>query len=219
MFAVKIDSVVWRPIVREHAPCLGIEQSEAGEHLVWTCPTTLAPGEKLLVPIRIGYVPQTLEDRDAVTGSLADWSSLLRTSTCLQKKMGTSGLRANQANHAVPLLKTYLFGPELSVVGLAVNGARIDLEQRSANFSDLVMSMEGLSCPDLSSWDTANQIWVEHGKVLDKAPSQLRWESERPQIVSRLQVTLPNRGARAGDRVHQGCRTGLDPERQRDDRA
>ena len=138
---------------------------------------TLAPGQKLLVLTRISFVPQ-LSDRSPVTDNVTDWSKLLRTSTQVQKKKGTGGLRANQASHAVPLLKTYLFGPELSVAGLTVNGARVDLEQRTANFSDLVMSREGMSCPYLLSWDATSRTWAEHGKVLDKAPTENREYSE-----------------------------------------
>lgn len=151
---------------------------------------TLAPGERLLVPTRITFVPQVWDGAPA-TNNVADWSKLLRTSTQVQKKIGTSGLRATEANHAVPLLKTYLFGPELSIAGLTVNGKLIDLEQRSANFSDLVMSSEALSCPYLLSWDAANRTWVEHGKVLDKAPNQTREYSEPkwfPGFRSRFRV-------------------------------
>ena len=152
---------------------------------------TLAPGERLLILTRISFVPQVWGDTGAVTDNVADWSKRLRASTQVQKKFGTSGLRGSPANHAVPILKTYVFGPELSVAGLTVNGARIDLEQRSANFADLVMSMEGLSCPYLSSWDEASKAWVEHGKVLDQAPHESREYSELksfPGFRSRFRI-------------------------------
>lgn len=151
---------------------------------------TLAPGEKLLIPTRISFVPEA-SDEGPVTDNIADRSKLLRASTQIQKKMGTSGLRVNEASHAVPMLKTYVFGPELSVTGLTVNGARIGLEQRSANFADLVMSVEGLSCPYLLSWDTASKTWIDHGKVLDKAPNESREYSELrdlPGFRSRLRI-------------------------------
>ena len=138
---------------------------------------TLAPGERVLVPLKISLEPQIWEGGPA-TDNAADWSKLLRTSAQFQRKLGTSGLRASPASHAVPLLKTYLFGPELSIIGLTIDGRRIELEQRSANFSDLVITIEGLSCPYLLSWDAANRTWVEHGKVLDKAPSRAREYSE-----------------------------------------
>jgi hypothetical protein len=134
----------------------------------------LAPGERLLVPTKISFVPQVWP----TTTNSADWSKLMRASTQIQKRIGTSGLLANDGNHAVPLLKTYLFGPELSIAGLTVNGKVISLEQRSANFSDLVRSIEGLSCPYLVSWDATSQTWIEHGKVLDKAPNQAREYTE-----------------------------------------
>ena len=53
------------------------------------------------------------------------------------------------------------------------------------------MSMEGGSCPYLFSWDAANQKWVEHGKVLDRAPSQAREYSELksfPGFKSRFRI-------------------------------
>jgi hypothetical protein len=54
---------------------------------------TLAPGQKLLVPTRISFVPH-LSNVSPVTDNVADWSKLVRTSAQILKKMGTGGLRA-----------------------------------------------------------------------------------------------------------------------------
>jgi hypothetical protein len=142
----------------------------------------LAPGERLLVPTRISFVPQVWDGAPTTTNG-ADWSKSMRASSQIQRRMGTSGLRANDANHAVPLLRTYLFGPELSIAGLTVNGKVVNFEQRSANFSDLVRSTEGLSCPYLVSWDATSGTWTEHGKVLDKAPNQAREYTDAKSVA------------------------------------
>ena len=49
---------------------------------------------------------------------------------------------------------------------------RLDLIERAANFMDMSVAYEAGSCPYLLAWDAKERDWVNHGKVLHKAPSK-----------------------------------------------
>jgi hypothetical protein len=132
----------------------------------------LAPGQKLLFATRINLVPQC-EEGQGCAGDAGDWSKMLKASADIQQRLKPNIFR-NMTRTAVPLLKTYVYGPDISISGVIINGERIDFTQRSANFVDLVMSREGLSCPYLMTWDEQQGKWVVRRKILDKAPDKQR---------------------------------------------
>lgn len=149
----------------------------------------LAPGQKLLFPTRITLVPQCQEGQGCA-GDAGDWSRMLKASADIQRHFKPNVFR-NMTRTAVPLLKTYVYGPDVSIGGVVINGERIDFTQRSANFVDLVMSREGLSCPYLMSWDVQRGKWVVRRKILDKAPDKQReyTDVERfPGFQSRFRI-------------------------------
>jgi hypothetical protein len=130
---------------------------------------TLAVGEKVLVPLRIILGPDQ---------SVTDAFGYRQTASELNRRLGTSGFSGNAGAFAAPSQKTYVYGPEVAIGGLSVNGSRVDLAKRSANFMEITMSSEEGSCPHLLSWDEYRSDWVDHGKVLDKAPSSDREYTE-----------------------------------------
>jgi hypothetical protein len=85
-----------------------------------------------------------------------------------------NGFKGADTGHALPDLPDYTYGPELRVRGFLVNESRVDLERQASNFIDLSVSPEIGSCPYLLSWDAKSREWIDHGKVLHKAPSQAR---------------------------------------------
>jgi hypothetical protein len=126
---------------------------------------TLVPGEKLLVPTRITFVPN--ETFFAIVPDRGQRSNEFHA------RVGTNGFRGNVSNHGAPSFsfKNYAFGHEMNVSGFVVDGKNVDLNRRpSSNFGDLVVSRETGSCPFLMSWDRQKEEWIDHGKVLDKAP-------------------------------------------------
>jgi len=123
---------------------------------------TLAPGEKVLVPLRIGL---------GIDEYLVDLFKHRQTSVQIQKKVGAKGFTGNVAGHGAPNLKSYTYGPEIALTGLTVNGTPLDLTRRSVNYIEMTMSAEEGSCPYLTS-EGPDGTWIEHGKVLDKAPRQ-----------------------------------------------
>jgi hypothetical protein len=126
---------------------------------------TLAPGEKALLPMKI-----TLSSEEFLT----DIFGYRQASTEIQKRIGANGFRGNVTGHAAPTFQNYLYGPELVIGGISVNGKRVDLAGRSANRLEMTMSGEIGSCPYLLSSNGKDADWIEHGKVLDKAPSRQR---------------------------------------------
>lgn len=127
---------------------------------------TLAPGESLLIPLRIVFAapPAPATTRDA--------------SGQLFRRLGASGFGGNAAGHALPAPRTYVYGAEIAVSGVMVDGQRIDLLRRSSNFIDVAVSPEGGSCPFLLSWDKHEAEWIDQGKVLHRAPERAREYTE-----------------------------------------
>ena len=64
-----------------------------------------------------------------------------------------------------------MYGPEIKITGLMVQGKSISLVRPSANFVDIALAFEGKSCPYLLSFEPTRQRWLAHGKVLHRAPS------------------------------------------------
>jgi hypothetical protein len=164
---------------------------------------TLMPGESALVPTRIAIlVPNYKRSEFKNEAEASD----------LHRRVPMSGYTGNTSGHRAPPLVDYAFGPELAVTGFEAGGARVELADRAPNFVNLtVASLEG-SCPYLLSRRGSSSAWVNHGKVLDKAPrkalayteartfrgfrSQFRLEEREPEVAlinaARLHVTLQN---------------------------
>ncbi|MCP4933725.1 MAG: hypothetical protein GY927_05835 [bacterium] len=66
-------------------------------------------------------------------------------------------------------LPGYVYGPEVLLKGLEVNGERLDLEGQSSNFVSLTTGDEGGSCPYLHVWSSELNDYINTGKILDKA--------------------------------------------------
>jgi hypothetical protein len=130
---------------------------------------TLAVGEKVLIPLRIILGPDQ---------SVGDLFGYRRTAGELYRRLGQGGFAGTTGGFAAPSLKTYVYGSEVAIGGFSVNGSRVDLAKRSANFMEVTMSSEEGSCPYLLSWDEYKNDWIDHGKILDKAPSSDRQYTE-----------------------------------------
>ena len=153
----------------------------------------LAPGERLLVATRVAFVPNGLFRR------LDSGRSVAGRTTFSPAPAQTDSVARDQVS--VSTFRNYAYGPEINVTGFLVNSTGVDLNQRpSANFGDLAVTRETGSCPFLMSWDAERQEWIDHGKVLDKAPrpdlqysevkvfpgfqSRFRIEEREPEIAS-----------------------------------
>jgi hypothetical protein len=107
------------------------------------------------------------------------------------RRLHSRGIASRPNVFAVPDLKEYVFGPELKVAGLVVNGNTINFREKSQNFMDIAYSgLEG-SCPYLLSWDNERRDWTERGKILHEANDASREQTQTivlPGFVSRFRL-------------------------------
>lgn len=68
-----------------------------------------------------------------------------------------------------PNRSAYIYGPEIALKGISVDGQPILFDRAAYNFLNLTAGDEGGSCPFLYSWDGNRQKWVLHRKVIHKA--------------------------------------------------
>jgi hypothetical protein len=81
----------------------------------------------------------------------------------------------------LPQRSQYVYGPEVQIAGMIIDGATVMFEGTSANFLEFTASAEGGSCPFLYSWNEARGGWLSHGKVIDEAREK---KNERTELVS-----------------------------------
>jgi hypothetical protein len=134
-----------------------------------TMSENLAPGQKLLIPVKIGFAPNGyLDENFAYPQSAAD----------THKRLGANGFKGNTAGFGAPDSKNYVFGTEFTVGGLVANDKQIVLSERPANFLDMAVAMLEGSCPYLLSWDGVGGDWIDHGKILHEAKGKKSEYSE-----------------------------------------
>ena len=80
-------------------------------------------------------------------------------------------------------LPGYVYGPEVLLKGLEVNGERLDLEGQSSNFVSLTTGDEGGSCPYLSVWSDQHKEFISTGKMLEKAKGAGLEQSDRRRFT------------------------------------
>jgi hypothetical protein len=130
---------------------------------------TLAPREKVLVPLRIFLSPNEDTTRQF---------RYRETANQIQKQIRARGYSGNVGGYGAPIFRNYVYGPQVALAGLVINGTRVDLAGGSANYLEITMSMEAGSCPYLLS-QAADGDWIDYGKVLHKAPNK---ESEYSEL-------------------------------------
>lgn len=121
----------------------------------------IPPGKSLVVPLAI-----TL----AVSGkSPSGASKQLVAQTA--KRLG-----ASPKQHVVQSDKKVVVGEAYGLNGLRIGGDSLRLEGHSANYASIQNDLEG-SCPYLATHSSADG-WVERGKILHRAHSAAREETE-----------------------------------------
>ena len=127
----------------------------------------LAAGQRMLIPMRI-----VLATDNYTHGLFDDYKVSMEQ---IHRVLGgaTGYAKAVKSYNRTPKFKDYSYGPTLSIDGLVVNGTKLSMaKRRSSNSIDLSTVAEIGSCPYLLSWDEKGREWVEHGKVLHKAPAK-----------------------------------------------
>jgi hypothetical protein len=142
---------------------------------------SIGPGQSILVPIGI-----KLPKPERPSFQSAKQSQEIFT------RVGLNGYSGSKSQYGLEDLKDFVYGPEVDVEAVGLNGRRLFLKQQPrANFTRLVPSIEGLSCPYLLAWSDKDREWINHGKVLHEAPSSDREYTERRTFagfVSRFRI-------------------------------
>lgn len=152
----------------------------------------LGPGERVLIPLRMRFVQSnSLASRfqnigaaqrfyDRVMAEPADrLFSYSDQSVSIAKRVDT--FRVPESPSSAP----YIYGPELQISGLVVDGERVNLEDASANYLELTAGEGYGSCPFLYYWQAERREWIKYGKVIDDANTP---EKARSELVH---LTLP----------------------------
>jgi hypothetical protein len=132
----------------------------SSEELLCAMNEKIAPGQKLLLPLKISFVAVP----GIIPGNQFDYP---KTARKLYDELGTSGYTGNAAFRA-PELKDYVYGPEIDLSGVLVDGKGTALRPEGTNELNLTISSGSGSCPYLLSWDEEERSWADHGKVLHK---------------------------------------------------
>jgi hypothetical protein len=152
----------------------------------------LAPGERVLVPLKMTFVaPKGLAN--AFIGKLADARKIqgeiaklpagaVVTETPPGEQAPLSKTKDSFKPPLLPRVTPYLWGPELTLKGLMADGKRIVLDDTSANFLELTAGEGYGSCPFLYSYDEAKATWVSHGKVIDNADDASKEMTQEVEI-------------------------------------
>ena len=143
---------------------------------------SIQPGHSLLAPTRITLKPNPSYQlrHEASVGPPATY-----------QRLRAKGITARANVFAIPELHDFVFGPELKVAGLRVEGNAIDFREKPLNDMEIAFSGQVGSCPYLLSWDNERRDWTEHGKVLHQASDASREETQTialPGFVSRFRL-------------------------------
>lgn len=172
---------------------------------------TLAPGEKIAVPLRILFVQAGGHDAVFQTDYLSglppiNLAAAARIYQSIQStKPGTiiTVKNADDPVHALkkvresfgppsaPAAADFAWGPAIDLRGVTLNGQRVDFDRGAPNaFTITVVAGYG-SCPYLYAFDESAKDWVRHGKVIDNANSPEKEMTQRvefPGLVDRFSI-------------------------------
>lgn len=144
----------------------------------------LGAGERLLVPLAIVFPPGTYNPFGDLEQAREIFASRIQS-----KPPGTifaMGKGANKNEKAKesfappsgPQRRTYVYGPEVALAGIAINGRRIDLQASDPSILAMTAGTGEGSCPYLTAWNPETGRWSEFGKVLDKAKGKKLEQSQ-----------------------------------------
>jgi hypothetical protein len=161
-------------------------------------PVTILPGNSLVVPTRLNFVPSdSLSDlfRDSATARrtyehISGGSDEFITSSC-----NGSMIRVRKAEFAAPTRpspRIYSYGPAITVKGMSIGGTEVDFDRPLSNFFGVAAGWGYGSCPYVYAVDAGEHEWVRHGKTIDNASSPAKEMTQRlelPGAVTRFKIS------------------------------
>jgi hypothetical protein len=160
-------------------------------------PVTLSPGDTLIIPLRLNFVPS-----DSVGEAFGNLPAAVRThdliasapgefitSTC-----GNSTIQVRKSEFGAPTRpapRIYSYGPAVTLKGVSIGGEKVDFDRPLSNFFQVVAGSGYGSCPYVYAMDAGERQWARHGKIIDNASSPIKEMTQRLQLpgnVTRFKI-------------------------------
>lgn len=154
---------------------------------------TLAPGEKIAIPLRITFVASEDARKIFSNSALSHQvyqgivSSPAKTVFSTKNVDGSNIRKTRDSFRApsAPSFEDFVFGPAWELRGVSVNNHRVSLSETSRNYVEFTtVSNEGGSCPFLYVWDQKTQKWVWRGKVIHRANAKDKETTQEVELRS-----------------------------------
>jgi hypothetical protein len=158
--------------------------------------TTLRPGEKIAIPLKIVFVPAG--GADAIFQSGLDPVPLDRPAaeqafkaimaakpgTIFREKESDAKQRLRKVRESfgaptVPKVSDYTYGPAFDLKGLTLSGERVEFDSGTRNFFKIAAGEGYGSCPFLYAYDAATDSWLRRGKIIHAASSPKKEMTQR----------------------------------------
>jgi hypothetical protein len=162
--------------------------------------TDLAPGDTLLIPLKVLFVPaggaeaifQQGPSPIKIDKAFADQqfnAIMAAPAGTIFKESKTDStppitkIRESFGPPTVPDVAWFLYGPSINMTGVTLNGQRLAIDGSSRNFFNIVAGEGYGSCPFLYSFDSNDSLWVWHGTIIHAASAPEREMTQRIPIA------------------------------------
>ena len=160
-------------------------------------PVTIAPGDSLVVPTRLDFVPS-----DSLNDAFGDETDARRTyeriaqdpNEFMESTCNGTTIKVRKTEFAAPTrptLRIYSYGPAITVKGISIGGKQVDFDRPLSNFFQVVAGEGYGSCPYVYAIDEGEREWVRHGKIIDNASSPAKEMTQRlglSGLVTRFKI-------------------------------
>lgn len=161
-------------------------------------PVTISPGDTLVVPTRLDFVPS-----DSLSDAFGDRTAARRTyerftgnpEEFIKSSCNGSTVTVKKTEFGAPTRPTprvYSYGPAITVKGMSIGGAEVDFDKPLSNFFGVAAGWGYGSCPFVYAMDAGEHEWVRHGKIIDNASSSAKEMTQRlelPGTVTKFKIS------------------------------
>jgi hypothetical protein len=161
-------------------------------------PVTISPGDTLIIPLRLNFVPA-----DSLDDAFHDLTAAKRTYRLIDNSSGefisgrcdTSPVNVRKSAFLPPTRPSaniYSYGPAIVLSGISIDGAEVAFDRPLSNFFQVVAAAGYGSCPYVYAIDAGEREWVRHGKVIDNASSPAKEMTQRLDLaglVTRFKIS------------------------------
>lgn len=192
--AINVDQLLGHSGGGSQLRKLGRSPAKADQVALQAEAISLAPSERLIIPLRLVLVADQLnlqDDDRLISQRQFQKIESSKQGTFFQTKVYSAlrGTSAGQDMYVIrkvresfrppsyPNTSDFAFGPEWALTGLILRGEQIVFDVTS-NLLDITASSEAGSCPVLYAWSGQEATWFRYGKIFHQAQTRANWQSE-----------------------------------------